>query len=321
MLTTDGPKVLEYNCRFGDPETQTLLPLLDDSVDLAEIMLACVERRLDSVQIKVKSGYSVTVVAASGGYPGTFAKNYFITLTEPPQSIFPLSFPFPFLYPVSLTPHCFSFCFTLTPTLYDAVLISDSWIFHAGTAIGPTGHLMTAGGRVFAVTATASDLKSAVSHAYEAMNSVKFAQMHFRKDIAYRAFRQVPTATKDTSGSKSSGSASGLTYAAAGVDIDAGNEMVRQIKPFVKRTRRPGADGEIGGFGGLFNLKAAGFEDPVLVAGIDGIGTKLKIAQAIEKYDTIGTSAPSSLSLSYSPLDLTSLFPYYLWSDFVKRYL
>ena len=62
----------------------------------------------------------------------------------------------------------------------------DSYIFHAGTAIGPTGHVMTAGGRVIAVTATAADLKSAVAHAYEAMKSVKFSMMHFRKDIAYR---------------------------------------------------------------------------------------------------------------------------------------
>jgi phosphoribosylamine--glycine ligase / phosphoribosylformylglycinamidine cyclo-ligase len=177
--------------------------------------------------------------------------------------------------------------------------MSDSWIFHAGTAIGPEGHLLTAGGRVIAVTATAPDLKSAVSQAYEAMTSVNFPQMHFRKDIAYRAFRQVPPAKKDPSASNSStsnssDSATGLTYAAAGVDIDAGNEMVRQIKPFVKRTRRLGADGEIGGFGGLFDLKAAGFKDPVLVAGIDGIGTKLKIAQAIEKYDTIGSSPQPS---------------------------
>src|SRR5215471_16333308 len=80
----------------------------------------------------------------------------------------------------------------------------------------------------------------------------------------------------------------GLTYSDAGVDIDAGNLLVEKIKPAVRSTRRPGADGEIGGFGGLFDLKAAGFTDPVLVAGIDGIGTKIKVAQAVKKYDTIG---------------------------------
>lgn len=80
----------------------------------------------------------------------------------------------------------------------------------------------------------------------------------------------------------------GLTYAAAGVDIDAGNAMVEKIKPLVRSTRRPGADGEIGGFGGLFDLKAAGFSDPVLVAANDGVGTKLKVAIESGKHDTIG---------------------------------
>ena len=85
-----------------------------------------------------------------------------------------------------------------------------------------------------------------------------------------------------------SGQKNGLTYAQAGVDIDAGNEMVERIKPLVRATRRPGADGEIGGFGGLFDLKAAGFSDPVLVAANDGVGTKLKIAIDSGRHGTIG---------------------------------
>ncbi|MBM6596095.1 phosphoribosylformylglycinamidine cyclo-ligase [Microvirga pudoricolor] len=80
----------------------------------------------------------------------------------------------------------------------------------------------------------------------------------------------------------------GLTYAEAGVDIDAGNAMVDQIKPLVRATRRPGADSEIGGFGGLFDLKAAGFTDPILVAANDGVGTKVKIAIDTNIHDTIG---------------------------------
>ncbi|KIU37070.1 phosphoribosylformylglycinamidine cyclo-ligase [Methylobacterium radiotolerans] len=80
----------------------------------------------------------------------------------------------------------------------------------------------------------------------------------------------------------------GLTYAAAGVDIDAGNAMVETIKPLVRSTRRPGADAEIGGFGGLFDLKAAGFRDPILVAANDGVGTKVKIAIETGRHDTIG---------------------------------
>jgi phosphoribosylformylglycinamidine cyclo-ligase len=84
------------------------------------------------------------------------------------------------------------------------------------------------------------------------------------------------------------GRTKGLTYAEAGVDIDAGNTMVEAIKPLVRATRRRGADAEIGGFGGLFDLKAAGFRDPILVAANDGVGTKVKIAIEAGRHDTIG---------------------------------
>ena len=80
----------------------------------------------------------------------------------------------------------------------------------------------------------------------------------------------------------------GLTYAQAGVDIDAGNRMVDLIKPLVRATARSGADAEIGGFGGLFDLKRAGFSDPVLVAATDGVGTKVKIAIETGRHETIG---------------------------------
>src|ERR1041385_6496472 len=80
----------------------------------------------------------------------------------------------------------------------------------------------------------------------------------------------------------------GLTYAQSGVDIDAGNRMVALIKPLVRATARPGADAEIGGFGGLFDLKRAGFKDPVLVAGTDGVGTKVMIAIDTGQHETIG---------------------------------
>src|SRR5579863_8182447 len=80
----------------------------------------------------------------------------------------------------------------------------------------------------------------------------------------------------------------GLTYAEAGVDIDAGNAMVELIKPLVRATRRRGANAEIGGFGGLFDLKAAGYTDPILVAANDGVGTKVKIAIETGRHNTIG---------------------------------
>jgi phosphoribosylformylglycinamidine cyclo-ligase len=85
-----------------------------------------------------------------------------------------------------------------------------------------------------------------------------------------------------------SGQKRGLTYGDAGVDIDAGNRMVDLIKPLVRATARPGADAEIGGFGGLFDLARAGFKDPVLIAATDGVGTKVKIAIETGRHDTIG---------------------------------
>lgn len=79
-----------------------------------------------------------------------------------------------------------------------------------------------------------------------------------------------------------------LTYAAAGVSVDAGNELVERIKPYVRATRRPGADAEIGGFGGVFDLKPLGYSDPVLVSGTDGVGTKLHVAIESGIHDTVG---------------------------------
>jgi len=90
------------------------------------------------------------------------------------------------------------------------------------------------------------------------------------------------------SGARDEQTGAGLTYAQAGVDIDAGNALVEAIKPLVRATRRPGADAEIGGFGGLFDLKAAGFLDPILVAANDGVGTKVKIAIETGRHGTIG---------------------------------
>src|SRR3990167_8861268 len=80
----------------------------------------------------------------------------------------------------------------------------------------------------------------------------------------------------------------GLTYAQAGVDIDAGNDLIERIKPLAKATRRPGADAALGGFGALFDLKAAGYSDPLLVSTTDGVGTKLKIAIEPGQHDTVG---------------------------------
>ncbi|KAI1754287.1 phosphoribosylamine--glycine ligase [Xylaria castorea] len=239
MITSSGPKVLEYNVRFGDPETQTVLPLLSDDTDLAKIMLACSKGHLDSVSVKIKDEFSATVVVAAGGYPESYAKGDEITVQAPP---------------------------------------SDTNIFHAGTKLAD-GKLQTAGGRVIAASATAKEsLRAAVDKAYEGVKHIQFKDMYYRKDIAHRAFK--PTAdTKEA-----------LTYAQAGVSIDAGNKLVERIRTAVRSTARPGADAEIGGFGGEVDLAKAGFtsEAPIMVGAIDGVGTKLMIAQATSNHRTVG---------------------------------
>ncbi|KAI0481738.1 phosphoribosylamine--glycine ligase [Xylaria cf. heliscus] len=239
MITASGPKVLEYNVRFGDPETQTVLPLLSDDTDLAKIMLACSKGHLDSVSINIKNEFSTTVVVSAGGYPESYAKGDEITVQTPPPG---------------------------------------TNIFHAGTKLAD-GKLRTAGGRVIAASATASEsLRAAVDKAYEGVKHIQFKNMYYRKDIAHRAFK--PTAdTKEA-----------LTYAQAGVSIDAGNKLVERIRTAVRSTARPGADAEIGGFGGEVDLSKAGFtsDAPIMVGAIDGVGTKLMIAQATSNHRTVG---------------------------------
>ncbi|KND03672.1 phosphoribosylamine-glycine ligase [Spizellomyces punctatus DAOM BR117] len=237
MLTPSGPKVLEFNARFGDPETQVVLPLLDDGCDLFEITLAAAEGRLDSVKVNFKSSSAATVVIAAQGYPGSYEKGKEIKIASVPPNV---------------------------------------TVFHAGTKLDG-GRLTTSGGRVLAVTAVAGDLQEALKLANSSVLLVQFDGAQFRRDIGHRALALL--------GSKKT---SGATYAQAGVNIDAGNLLVEKLKPLVKATRRPGADADLGGFGGLFDLQAAGYKDPVLVSGTDGVGTKLKIAQAIRKHDTIG---------------------------------
>ena len=240
MMIKNGPRVLEYNVRGGDPETQTLLPLLSDDTDLAQVMIACAEHWLDGVTIKVKPDFSTTVIAVAGGYPNSYAKGRSITLDAEPEG---------------------------------------TLIFHAGTTL-VGNDLQTSGGRVIAATATASTLEEAVRKSYVGISTIHFEDMFYRKDIAHRAFRQT----------EASASQQSLTYASAGVSIDAGNDLVNKIKASVARTKRPGTDAAIGGFGGLFSLGAANYHphSPTLIGAIDGVGTKLKIAHAAGIHDTVG---------------------------------
>ena len=148
MLTADGPKVLEFNARFGDPEAQAVLPRLGS--DLAEGLLACVEGRLGEVKVAWSPESCVTVVLASGGYPGPYGTG------------FPIGG-------------------------LDAAGKSDRVaVFQAGTA-RRDGRVVTAGGRVLAVSALGTDLADARARAYRAVSQVSFEGAHRRNDIAMEA--------------------------------------------------------------------------------------------------------------------------------------
>ena len=147
MVTADGPKVVEFNARFGDPETQVVLPLLDS--DLVTIMCACADGTLADVPIRWKDGAAVCVVLASGGYPGHYDKG---------QEIHGLA---------------------------DAEAMG-ALVFHAGTAM-KDGKLVTNGGRVLGVVGRGADISSAVDAAYAAAAKISFKDVYYRKDIAHRA--------------------------------------------------------------------------------------------------------------------------------------
>jgi len=150
-------------------------------------------------------------------------------------------------------------------------------VFHAGTAVMNDSSYVTRGGRVLLVVALGTDLALTSKAAQEVAAKVQFDGVQYRKDIAQKALNRL-----------SSGGRPILTYRDAGVDIVQGNALVEAIKPLCKGTFRSGVEGNIGSFGALFDIRAAGYQDPILVAGTDGVGTKLKIAQACGIHNTIG---------------------------------
>ncbi len=145
MLTKDGVRTLEFNCRFGDPETQVVLPLLE--TDLVEIAEACVDGRLNEVNIRWKDGAAVCVVLAGKGYPENPEKGRVVSFGELPNELI---------------------------------------CFHAGTKQNGA-NIVTSGGRVFGLTAWADDIESAVKMVYSNVDKVSFDGMQYRKDIAHRA--------------------------------------------------------------------------------------------------------------------------------------
>jgi phosphoribosylamine---glycine ligase len=149
MISPDGDfRVLEFNCRFGDPETQVILPMLE--TPLEDLILACIEQRLgDMPPIAWKQGAAATVVAAAGGYPGEYAKGKVITGLAAAQT-------------------------------------AGATVFHAGTRLNAAQEVVTDGGRVLNVTGLGEDFQEALAQAYAGIEHIQFDQMYYRRDIGYR---------------------------------------------------------------------------------------------------------------------------------------
>ncbi len=148
ILTQDGPKVLEYNCRFGDPEAQVVLPRMEN--DIIDVMEACIDGKLDEIELKFRPETCVCLVLASDGYPAAYEKGKVIHGLEAFRQL------------------------------------EDAFCFHAGTAL-KDGKIVTNGGRVLGITALGRDIAQARRKAYEAADLVKFSGKYYRHDIAHFA--------------------------------------------------------------------------------------------------------------------------------------
>ena len=151
IMTEKGPKVIEFNARFGDPETQVVLPLLDS--DLVTVMEACIDKNLEETPVVWKKEAAVCVVLAAGGYPGKYRTGDVISGLEEAHSV-------------------------------------GVQVFHAGTA-KQDEQIVTNGGRVLGVTAAADSIMAALEVVYNGITKIQFADMHYRKDIAYKAKNRV----------------------------------------------------------------------------------------------------------------------------------
>jgi phosphoribosylamine--glycine ligase len=154
MMTPRGPMVLEFNTRFGDPETEAILLRLE--TDIVDLFNASIDGSTNQLTITMRPGASVCIIAASGGYPGKYASGYPITGL---------------------------------PSI--ASQSEDVVVFHSGTAV-KDGQFVTAGGRVLAISAVAPDLQTALDKAYAELAKISFEGMQFRRDIGHRALRQEP---------------------------------------------------------------------------------------------------------------------------------
>ena len=252
MLTAGGPRVLEFNCRFGDPETQALLPLLES--DLLEVAAACVDGRLGRMEIRWKNQSAACVVLASEGYPGKAITGRAIRGLDQERP--------------------------------DSLVFQAGTRQRGGTVVTAGGRVLGVTG----LGSSLSTALQAAYMRIESLSfaGMQFRQDIGQKGLADLPAK-TGTAISYADTGMNIDAVNRLSYAATGVNIDAGNRAVDLMRSAVKSTYGPQVLAGIGAFGGLYDAAAlTQMDEPVLVASTDGVGTKTMIASAMGRYDTMG---------------------------------
>ncbi|MEL7156952.1 MAG: phosphoribosylamine--glycine ligase, partial [Actinomycetota bacterium] len=232
MLTDDGPRLVEYNCRFGDPEAQVILPLIES--DVADLLFSAATGQLEASPVEVAEGTSACIVVAADGYPTDPRPDVPIPEVEVPEHV---------------------------------------QLLHAGTRYHE-GRLVSRGGRILSVVGTGADLAEALARAYPVVDQLTGRGLFARSDIGWR---HAPRPTAQGS------------YAEAGVSFAAGAATTDRIAAAVKSTHDERVLAGHGSFGGVFDLSLVKqYDDPVLVASTDGVGTKTILAAQADRWEGCG---------------------------------
>jgi len=239
MLTESGPKLIEYNCRFGDPEAQAILPRLE--TDVLELFEAAAHGQLAGIEVRMSAATAATVVVCADGYP-----------TAPRVGV-PVEIP---------------------------VTDDDVVVYHAGTVRDAGENLVSAGGRVLAVTGFGPNLDTALDRVYSIVDEVIGDGLFARSDIGWRhRHHAASTAEAPTAGA----------YAASGVSLEAGAAAIVRIAESVKSTHTSAVVSGLGSFGGVFDLSAVMEMDaPLMVSSTDTTGTKPILAETTGRWAGIG---------------------------------
>ncbi|NWI01728.1 PUR2 protein, partial [Tichodroma muraria] len=253
MLTKEGVKILNFKCQFGDPQCQVILPLLKN--DFYEVIQAAIDGKLCScMPAWSENRTAVCVVMASPGYPGDSDKGMEVTGLQQAKEL-------------------------------------GLQVFHGGTAL-KDGRVVTSGGRVLSITAIRQDLMEALGEANRGVATIHFQGATFRRDIGHRGLRLLQQPLYVSTG-PGMGSTAQMFLPASHIWAVSAGPCRKVLGVFISHKSVPrlhsaGGRSEGGGFAAFFDLKASGYDDPILVSQTKGLGPKLQVAQVCKRHDTIG---------------------------------